>query len=625
MWTYPKIYDVLVIGAGHAGCEAAHAAAQMGCETLLLTMNLDTIGKMSCNPSIGGTAKGHIVREIDAMGGLMGKIADRQSLQFRMLNASKGPAVRSPRSQADKAGYSQEMKYRLENTLRLEIKQGTSESLIVKDGRLTGVSTQEGIIYEAKTVVLSSGTFMRGLIHIGMTHFSGGRGGDKAAKGLSPCLEALGFQLGRLKTGTPPRINRRSIDFSLCEEQPGDENVRFSYDAPEPKIKQIPCHITYTTENTKRIIQANLHRSPLYAGVIQGIGPRYCPSIEDKVVRFADKERHQIFLEPEGLTTEEIYVNGISTSLPFDVQFEMIRSVIGLEKAEIMRSAYAIEYDFVKSDQIFATLETKLVEGLFLAGQVNGTTGYEEAAAQGLIAGINAACKALYKPPFILKRSDGYIGVMIDDLIRFDLSEPYRMFTSRAEHRLLLRQDNADLRLRPFAYELGLVSRAQYERVLYKQETIEKEIKRFAQTHKTVDSKSSSLAQLLCRSDWTYAKLLEMYPELIVDYGEDLNIQIELSLKYEGYIERQKREIEKFERLDYILIPQNFSYEGIVGLRTEAKQKFSRFTPANLGAASRISGISPADISILMIALQKSIVKTNDGPTAHSCCSSDHG
>ncbi len=606
MWTYPKIYDVLVIGAGHAGCEAAHAAARMGAETLLLTMNLDTIGKMSCNPSIGGTAKGHIVREIDALGGLMGKVADRQSLQFRMLNASKGPAVRSPRSQADKAGYAQEMKQRLENTPYLEIKQGTTESLRVENGRVTGVMTQEGIIYQAKTVVLSSGTFMRGLIHIGMTNFSGGRGGDKAATGLSPCLESLGFKLGRLKTGTPPRINRRSIDFSVCEEQPGDENVHFSYDEPEPRIQQISCHITYTTPETKKIIQDNIHRSPLYAGVIQGVGPRYCPSIEDKIVRFADKERHQIFLEPEGLTTEEIYVNGISTSLPFDVQMALIRSITGLGKAEVMRPAYAIEYDYVKSDQVFPTLETKLVEGLFLAGQVNGTTGYEEAAGQGLIAGANAACKALDKPPFIMKRSDSYIGVMIDDLIRFDLSEPYRMFTSRAEHRLLLRQDNADLRLRPMAYELGLVTRQQFDRVTQKLQTIEQETTRLSQLFKTIGAKSTSLAQLICRPDWDYARMLQEYPDLVTDFGLDLNTQIELKLKYAGYIERQEKEVQKLEKLDDHRIPKQFTYDQVIGLRAEAKQKFARFTPDNLGAASRISGISPADISILMIALQKS-------------------
>jgi tRNA uridine 5-carboxymethylaminomethyl modification enzyme len=605
MWKYPEIYDVIVMGAGHAGCEAAHAAAQMGCRTLLLTMNLDTIGKMSCNPSVGGTAKGHIVREIDALGGLMGKIADRCSIQFRMLNASKGPAVRSPRSQADKSAYASEMKYRLEKTPNLDIKQGTSESLIVEEGKIVGIATQEGIQYNAKTVILSSGTFMRGLIHIGMTHFSGGRSGDKASTGISPCLENLGFRLGRLKTGTPPRINRRSIDFSKCEAQPGDEDVYFSYDAPEPRMEQIPCHITYTTAETKRLVEENIHRSPLYAGVIVGVGPRYCPSIEDKIVRFADKERHQIFLEPEGLTTEEVYVNGISTSLPFDVQLKLIQSITGLEKAEIMRPAYAIEYDYVKSDQIYPTLETKLVEGLFLAGQVNGTTGYEEAAGQGIIAGINAACKVLGKAPFIMDRSDSYIGVMIDDLIRFDLSEPYRMFTSRAEHRLLLRQDNADLRLRPMAFELGLISQAQYDRVLEKQRIIEIEVKRLSQIFKHITGKRTSLAQLICRPEWDYNLTLKEFPEDVINYGADLNTQIELKLKYAGYIERQQKEVDKLEHLDRIKIPKDLDYSLLVALRSEAKQKFAKFTPENLGAASRISGISPADISILRITIAK--------------------
>ncbi len=582
MWTYPEIYDVIVVGAGHAGCEAAHAAARMGVRTLLLTMNLDTIGKMSCNPSVGGTAKGHMVREIDALGGLMGKIADRTSIQFRMLNASKGPAVRSPRSQADKAAYAQAMKHTLEQTANLEIKQGTTESLLVENDRIAGVLTLEGIAYRGKTVILSSGTFMKGLLHIGQTQFAGGRAGDKAATGLSPCLEQLGFRLGRLKTGTPPRINRRSINFSLCEEQPGDEGVRFSFDEPEERMEQISCYITYTTAATKEIIQKNLHRSPLYAGAIQGVGPRYCPSIEDKIVRFADKERHQIFLEPEGLTTEEIYV-------------------------KIMRPAYAIEYDFVKSEQIYASLETKLIEGLFLSGQINGTTGYEEAASQGLLAGINAACKVLGRAPLTLTRSSSYIGVMIDDLIRFDLDEPYRMFTSRAEHRLLLRQDNADLRLRKIAYELGMVTEEQYLRTVHKKETMEQETRRLAHTFKTVDERSTSLAQLLCRPEWTYARLLETFSDVIQDHGAACNEQIELHLKYAGYIERQHKEAAKLENLDAVRIPKELNYNQIVGLRTEAKQRFSRVNPENMGQASRIYGISPSDLSILLIALQKKL------------------
>jgi tRNA uridine 5-carboxymethylaminomethyl modification enzyme len=604
MWNYRTEFDVIVIGAGHAGCEAAHAAAKMGLRTLLLTMTLDTIGKMSCNPSVGGTAKGHIVREIDALGGLMGKVADRTSIQFRMLNASKGPAVRSPRSQADRAAYALEMKRRLELTPNLEIKQGTTESLLVENGKILGVATQEGITYLGKTVILSSGTFMRGLIHIGQTNFSGGRGGDKAATGLSPSLEALGFSLGRLKTGTPPRIHRRSIDFSVCEEQPGDEGVSFSYDAPEPRMPQVSCHITYTTERTKEIIRENLHRSPLYAGIIKGVGPRYCPSIEDKVVRFAEKERHQVFLEPEGLTTEEIYIAGLSTSLPYDVQLDVLHSLIGLEKAEIMRPAYAIEYDYVKSEQISSSLETKRIEGLFLAGQVNGTTGYEEAASQGLIAGINAACKVLGKPPLVLKRSEAYIGVMIDDLTRFELDEPYRMFTSRAEHRLLLRQDNADLRLRKIGYELGLISEEQMKVTLHKEETLLKETVRLSTIYKTIDGKSTPLAQLVCRPDWTYEDLVKQFPEA-TDHGKEINEQINLHLKYAGYIVRQEKEVAKQSELDVIRISKEFDYEHLVGLRTEAKQRLSRFQPETLGQASRIYGITPADLSILMIALQK--------------------
>lgn len=606
MWKYPKIFDVLVIGAGHAGCEAAHAAARMGAHTLLLTMNLDTIGKMSCNPSIGGTAKGHLVREIDALGGLMGKVADRTSIQFRMLNASKGPAVRSPRSQADKALYSLEMKKCLERTDNLEIKQGTTENLLVENGIIQGVSTREGIIYQAKTVILSAGTFMRGLLHIGTSQFSGGRGGDSAAIGLSASLKELGFSLSRLKTGTPPRIHKRSINFSLCEEQLGDENVHFSFDEPEERIEQIACYLTYTNSKGHEIIQNNLHLSPMYGlHTIEGVGPRYCPSIEDKVVRFSEKTRHSIFLEPEGLMTEEVYVNGISSSLPFDVQLAFIQTCQGLENAEIMRPAYAIEYDYVKSDQIYSNLETKKVENLFLAGQVNGTTGYEEAAAQGLIAGINAALKCFKKVPFVMQRSDSYIGVMIDDLIRFDLTEPYRMFTSRAEHRLLLRQDNADLRLRFLAWELGLISKEQYEKVSEKKRIIEEETLRLGRCFQTLEGRGASLSQIIARPDWSYQKAKDAFPEKMKSFSQEIEEQIELELKYTGYIERQKKEVAKLDTLEKIQVPKTFDFSSVVGLRSEAKEKLIRFTPQNLGQASRIFGMTPADVSILMVALEK--------------------
>lgn len=605
MWKYPEIFDVIVVGAGHAGCEAAHAAAKKGAKTLLLSMNLDSLCRLSCNPSIGGTAKGHIVREIDALGGIMGKIADISAIHYRMLNASKGPAVQSPRAQVDRFAYQWEMKKYLEHMENLQIKQAMVESVEAEDGVIKRVLTIENIAYEGKTVIICSGTFMKGTLFIGDATFSGGRNGDPPSNNLSTSLKELGFNIKRLKTGTPPRIHKRSIDFSKVEVQPSDENVRFSFEKQEKCSPKTDCYITYTTSETEKIIKSNIKRSALFSGKITGVGPRYCPSIEDKFTRFPDKERHQVFLEPEGLSTNEFYVNGMSTSMPFDVQLSFIRSIKGLENAEIMRPAYAIEYDCISSGQINSTLETKKIKNLFFAGQINGTTGYEEAAAQGLIAGINAANSALGNPPLVLFRSESYIAVLIDDLITMDLTEPYRMFTSRAEHRLLLRQDNADLRLFSIAHNEKLISEENYKKTLEKRKIISEETQRLSKIFKSVDGKKTSLRQILARPEYFYEKLKENFPDDVHDFGFETNRQIEIEIKYEGYISRQEKEILKFKNLEKIKIPSNFSVEKVIGLRNEAKEKFKKFFPENLSIASRISGISPADISIMMVALDK--------------------
>jgi tRNA uridine 5-carboxymethylaminomethyl modification enzyme len=617
-------YDVIVVGAGHAGVEAAHAAVKRGAKTLMLSLNLDMIAFMPCNPSIGGPAKGVVVREIDALGGLMGKVIDKTYIQMRMLNTGKGPAVRALRAQADKPLYIQEMKYQLEQLDNLTMRQAMVEELIVEDGEVKGVLTETKAAYYAKSVIITTGTFMRGKVIIGDISYESGPNNQRASIKLAENLESLGFDIVRFKTGTPPRVNSRSIDYSKTEIQPGDDNPRhFSYETTEAIVDQIPCWLTYTTEETHEIINENLGLSAMYSGMIKGTGPRYCPSIEDKVVRFHDKPRHQIFLEPEGRDTEEVYVQGFSTSLPEFVQHKMLRSIPGLEEAEIMRSGYAIEYDAVVPTQLWPTLEVKNISGLYTAGQINGTSGYEEAAGQGLMAGINAAAHALSLDTLILDRSQAYIGVLIDDLVTKGTNEPYRLLTSRAEYRLLLRHDNADLRLTQLGYDLGLISEERYAAFEQKLAAIEEEKKRLSKIVLKPNEELNKILQDIGETDLKEPlKALELMkrPKVTYDVIErileeespldiDVKEQVEIQVKYEGYITKSRQQVDRMKKMENKVIPEDIDYSAISGLATEARQKLEKVRPLSVGQASRISGVNPADISILLVYIEQGQIK----------------